>query len=263
MIYYLMEKADWLNTVIFSLAFVAVFVTAHYFVHRLRTGEKPENEVPSLFGHLVGMLYSVLLAFISVSSWANFDNAVKNTAKEVDSLGQLYRISGEFPLEIRNKMQGDIVKYAQLMISSEWPAMQHGGISMQAYDLTSTIVKDANSFEPASISQTNFQQMALQVVNSFIEARRLRLSTNEETIPPMLVAILLIGAVLMIGTTFFVYQSDRFRQLCLTAILSCSIGLLFSLIVEFEYPYRGSLCVPATGWESLLKEIQHAQNHQT
>lgn len=261
MFYYLMEKADWLNTVIIVLVMVVIFVTAHYFVHRSRTGEKPENEVPSLIGHLVGMLYSVLLAFVAVSSWSNFDRAMQNTETEENSLGELYRISFGFPTEMQKLIQKNIIHYSELMISSEWPAMQHGEQSAEAYKVAGAILSDIRKFEPTTISQTNLQQQALSAVNIFLESRRHRLSANQEELPIMLIIILLIGAALMVGTTFFVYQSNLRRQLFLTAILSSTIGLIFSMVIEFEYPYRGTLNVPITGWESLIKEVKHSDLH--
>ena len=114
MFLYLLEKAAWLVTVIVSLGLSVIFVSVHYFVHRYqeKKAEKGENEAANLVGHLTGMLYSVLLAFISVSSWANYDNAMKKTDEEVSSLSELYRISFGFPSHIHKEIEVDISRYA-------------------------------------------------------------------------------------------------------------------------------------------------------
>ena len=124
--FYLMEHADWLVTVLIIAAMVIFFVGMHSIVLCFMPQKKSENEIASITAHLIGMLYAVLLGFIAVSAWGNFDHSAENAKAEENAIADLYRISGNFPTNIRENIQKNILEYAKLMPTEEWPAMQHG-----------------------------------------------------------------------------------------------------------------------------------------
>ena len=142
------------------------------------------------------------------------------------------------------------------MPKEEWPAMQHGDQSKEAYLVALRILDAINQLNPKSLHESQHPIKSLSLVHSFLNARRTRLNQNDEGMPAMLWWTLLIGATFMIGFTFYLRQTNHRHQLFMTGILSALIGLLFSLILEFEYPFRGKLTVPPTGWTKLAEKIE-------
>ena len=259
MLFYLMEHADWIVTVLIVSAMVVFFVGLHYVVIRLTPSNNSENEIASIVTHLIGMLYAVLLGFIAVSAWGDFDHAAQNAKVEQNAMADLYRISSDFPSRQRDSIQADILQYAKLMPEQEWPAMQHGVQSPEAYTVALRIIQQVNGLKPSSQYESNVQLESVTLAHSFLDARRARLNKNDEGMPTMLWLTLLIGATIMIGFTFYLRQSNYVHQLFMTGILAALIGLLFSLILEFEYPFRGKLSVPSTGWTKLVENIEANQ----
>lgn len=259
MLFYLMEYADWVVTFMIVFVMVTFFVGLHYLVLRITPSKKSEYEIASIITHLIGMLYAVLLGFIAVSSWGDFDHASQNAKVEENAIADLYRLTSDFPANNKEAIQKDILLYAQLMTEKEWPAMQHGSQSQEAYTVALRIINEVNGLQPTSSYDSNVQSVAFSLAHSFLDARRARLSKNDEGMPPMLWWVLLIGAIFMIGFTFYLRQNNYLHQLFMTGVLAALIGLLFSLILEFEYPFRGKLAVSSKGWTKLVDNIEANQ----
>jgi hypothetical protein len=67
----------------------------------------------------------------------------------------------------------------------------------------------------------------------------------------MLLWALWIGAIITIGYTAFMRVGRPSYQLAMTIVLAVLIGIVLSLVIEFEYPYRGDVRVSTTAWANL------------
>lgn len=251
-----MVVGGFIFTIIIVALTIIFAVVCHYFIHRYLLDDKVDNEVAGVLVHLVGILYAVLIAFVAVTSWGDFDRAISNAKVEVNSLSDLYRVVHGFSPESRDRIRKDIIRYGNLMKNEEWPAMQKGLSSNEAARAAEDIVVAVETFSSETLSQSNLHQDALTLLHSFMDARRLRIAKINEGLPSMLWTALIVGAALTIGLTFFLYVKNRFRQLLMTAILAALIGILLSLVYEFEYPYKGEIIVPDTAWDRFEQTIK-------
>lgn len=250
-----LEESAWLPPLSIVIM-VALFVAAHFMVQR-SLKIKEGNETVGFLAHQIGILYAVLIGFIAVTSWNNFDNAALIAENETNSLADVYRIANNFSKETKERIQTLALRYAKLLVSKEWPLMQEGGESKAANQTAGEIFDALASFQPQAKNEANLQKQGLKEVLLFLDNRRERLDKNLEGFPNVIWIILLVGAILMIGITFFIYPYNRIRQLIMTGMLTALIGMQLTLINEFAYPFRGTIIVSPTRWEKMIEKIQN------
>jgi hypothetical protein len=252
-----LEKSAWLPP-LFIAIMVAIFVGAHFIVQRMLK-VKDANEIAGFVAHQIGILYAVLLGFIAVTSWSNFDRSALTAENERDALADLYRIANNLPDKTKEPIEDLSLRYATLMVTEEWPAMQNGGQSQEAAQASEGIFNALASFQPKNKNESNLQKQGLKEATNFLNLRQERLKQNTEGLPNIIWWILLVGAILMISITFFIHPINRTRQLIMTGMLTVLIGMQLSLINEFIYPFRGAVSVGSEGWKTMVDRISTHQ----
>jgi len=92
-----------------------------------------------------------------------------------------------------------------------------------------------------SVNRTAVDESFMTIVRSLLDARRARLNQNGQGIPDALWDGLFLGAILTIGFTYL-FGVENFRiQLMMTGLLAALIGVMFSMIVALNYPYRAQV----------------------
>lgn len=252
---YIATQVDWLADILLILAFVIFFVIIHASTQKW-VKIKEGHEIVGYYIHQVSLIYAVMIGLIAVASWENFNRTQQYETTEGSSLANLYRIASHLPSNVKEPLQDEIISYARLMISDEWPAMQAGGESALTYKTAATIEKILSSFNPGTEAASNLQEESFSQFQSFLNARRMRLSQNQSGMPLILWVNLFVGAFITISFAFLIYAHYPIRQLIFTAMVSLLIAMQLSLIIEFEYPYQGVIVLRPTGWENFLQKIE-------
>src|SRR5206468_2087773 len=80
------------------------------------------NDVAGFIIAVIGVLYAVLLGFIVVVMWQQFDEATKTAATEAELLSPLYRDAAVFP-DDTGRIRADLRRYAENVVTREWDTM--------------------------------------------------------------------------------------------------------------------------------------------
>src|SRR3954451_24375505 len=80
------------------------------------------NDVAGFIIAVIGVLYAVLLAFVVVISWQNFDEAHQTASSEAQLVDGLYRDAPAFQPQTAD-MRQKLDSYARSVVTQEWPAM--------------------------------------------------------------------------------------------------------------------------------------------
>jgi Protein of unknown function (DUF4239) len=75
---------------------------------------------------MVGLLYAILLAFVVVVAWEQFNAAENATGTEVTRLSNLLRDANALPPPDRTRIQSSILTYAQQVVDREYDTMAEG-----------------------------------------------------------------------------------------------------------------------------------------
>lgn len=226
------------------------------FVHRSRRdGELGHNDVAGPVITTVGTVLAVMLSFMVVAVWQEFDASAANVQHEASAVSDLYHLAPALPAPVRTKLQAAVRSYVRIVVDREWSLMRSGQRSMRARDISLSILGIVAGYEPNTPSQLALQQEAFELIKTFSDYRRSRIFDNQESIPPALwITMIFIGAV-TIGSSYF-FEVRNFRaHLLMTIALTAVIGSIFVLIVEFDLPFRGDVSVPPTAFVHALGDM--------
>ena len=71
----------------------------------------------------LGILFALLVGFIAVEVWSNFDKAKVAVATEASALRAVVLLAGNFPEEQRARIYALINRHIEEAVNQEWPAM--------------------------------------------------------------------------------------------------------------------------------------------
>ncbi len=207
------------------------------------TREGFDAEVSSQMLGVVASLFGLLLAFVIVIEYQNFGSAQDNVGQEADSLAAITRDSDALPAAQAARVRAAIGTYVRAVVTDEWPKLREGHESPQASDDVDLIYKALEAAKPTTPQATAFYNDSVKQLNEALIARRERLSTASGGIPSLVLALILVGAFVILGYVMLVGS----RSFWFHTIGACSISLVVVLslvvLVDLSYPFSGSLVV--------------------
>src|SRR5437867_9771379 len=102
------------------LALVGLHLVRLKFPHPIR---QANNEVAGFFIAVLGVIYAVLLAFVVVTVWEQFDVATQAVEVEANELAVVYRLALALPDPVGSRLRETSREYARGVIDDDWPAM--------------------------------------------------------------------------------------------------------------------------------------------
>jgi hypothetical protein len=102
---------------------------------------------------------------------------------------------------------------------------------------------DLANFEPATPGQATVKAEMVHVVNDLFSARRARLLAANAHLPDAVWQMLIFGLVLVAVYVYLFGPHSYKIHMAVTALTMLSIGLVFTLIIALDYPFRGDLSV--------------------
>jgi len=215
------------------------------------------HEVAGFILAVVGVVYAVLLAFVVVIVWQEFEESQATTNDEAVMVGSMYRDAltlGPSGAEARRALQA----YAHSVVSSEWPEMATRHRESPQTDAALNRVWHAFRVERAPTrAQAPFHEEAIRRLHEASELRRTRIFDSQSALPAPLWGVLIAGGLLTVGFTYFFGVANLRAQLLMVAALASIIGLVLFLILVLDLPFTGDVGVGAAPMERVLHEFPH------
>lgn len=232
---------------------VAALLVVRSFVphHRL----KQHNDVAGSIFATVGVLYAVLLGFVVIIVWQNFDKANLNVQEEGNCLVDLYRDSSVFSPDFKKEMHGLLKSYAKTVVSEEWKTMQRGE---QCKDVTEILTKMWDlygSYLPKNITEQTFFEESVRKLNELGGLRRLRLLDSHKGIHPVLWFVLIVGGMVTMTFISFFGAENLKAQIAMAVLLAMLIGLILFTIASMDYPFTGTVAVSTDAFKPILAHV--------
>ena len=200
----------------------------------------------------LGVVYAVLLGFVLVIVWQNYEQTSDAVVAEANCYGAIYRDLGGLPDPFRSEARTALTRYVNSIIEDEWPLMALGQRSMKTQELSNAFWDCFNSFEPVTEREKIYYQELLHQKNQGSELRRARLAEAIAGINPALWFVLLLGGIITIAFTFF-FGSDNIKaQMIMTTLLSLLIALILFTTASLDYPFSGDVSVTPHAFKQIL-----------
>ena len=214
---------------------------------------------------LVGGIFAVVLAFVAVGVYEAMEKTTSTAAAEANSLSNLAFDSAGMPAEVGEKVRADIFKYIDTVTKKEWPDQQAYNMEErnfeQGWDEVRAINGDIASWEPSTPGQAVINGDMVHLANNLFAARRTRLLAAQAHLPDAVWQMLVFG-LLLVAVFIYLYGPHSFRiHLAVTTLTMLSIGLIFTLIIALDYPFRGPLSVDDEAFVGVKQVAQETFEH--
>ena len=244
-----------LAAILFTGAWAAFAVIGFRIALLYRPQDRVEahNDTYGVYFSMVGLLYAILLAFVVVVAWEQFNSAEESTHTEVTRLSNLFRDSEPLPDTDQNRIQNALVVYVQNVIDREYDSMAEGesdGPTEEAYEAIWNGFYTADV--PAEGPAASFYDSAVGRLNELGEARRLRVLSSQSTIPLPLWVLLVGGGLFTLSWLFPFYMADTRVQTLAVGSVGAFTGFVLFLIYALQHPFAGDIAIDPAVYQGLL-----------
>jgi tryptophan-rich sensory protein len=218
---------------------------------------EPHHDVAGFILAVVGVVYAVLLAFVVVIVWQQFDEARADADREAAVLLAVSHdgvVLGDVGPDPRQALHD----YADAIVRSEWPQMSRfHRESREADEALDRVWAAFRSVKPRTASDSAFYEQAISGLHTASESRRKRIATSGTGIPATLWIVLIVGAVISIAFTYLFGVKNLRVQILLVASLASLVGLVLALVLSLDLPFTGGMAVDPGAMENAVTEFSH------
>ncbi len=249
-------------TLILALLVVGLSIVLAWFglrtVRRLVPLEvlQSHHDVAGFMIGVLGVIYGVLLGFVVVALWNQYQDARSVVEREANDLADLAHIARGFPDHHgRHRLSGMIKAYARSAIEDEWPAMAHRDGSLRTRSILDQLWHAFLEIDPQTNRESALYDQALNTLRDLSDSRRLLIFFSRNDLPLVIQFLLWGGGLVTIAFTYFFGVKSFRAQSLMTAGLTGLIAFNLLLIVVLDNPFHGYLRVTPEPLREILERI--------
>jgi hypothetical protein len=187
----------------------------------------------------LGILFALLVGFIAVEVWGNFDKAKTAVATEASALRAVVLLAGAFPDEQRTRIYALVNSHIDETVNKEWPEMAQQRTTLAT--LPTALIEalhDTLTLKPADDSERVAQAEMVKELHTAFDARRQRIVVSEYALGTVKwVAILLQGLCTLVAIAV-VHSDNRLARALTLTLFATGIALSVLLIAAYSRPFN-------------------------
>lgn len=247
---------DWQALILILLVMVSLSLVGFFIVHRLIPVEvrRIHNDVAGFIFAAIGVNYGVLLAFVVVMAWEQFDDTRSNTVKETSAAVSLFHAMGAYAAaahgdDLRPALEG----YLTMIVEREFPAMA----AMHPPNVNSwglqALWAGVRALSPSSAREQVLDSELIARLNELDRLRFSRLTDAHEELPSVIWLALIAGAIITIGFSFLFGTEHVRTHAMMISLLSALTGVVFYVAIELDHPFTGTVSIGDEGFRQVLE----------
>ncbi|HEX4697343.1 MAG TPA: DUF4239 domain-containing protein [Candidatus Udaeobacter sp.] len=236
-----------------------------YLVRRKYSAEvlKENHEVAAIIFNAFGLFYGVLVAFVVFVTWNGYDEATKSLQMEANEALDIFHSAEAFPSPANNMIRQGATDYVTAVYNDEIPRMAQEDIGLYTGGAHAKLKTLFNQIDTTSIPNRELYAESLRGLNRLAEYRRLRIFAGNDTVPPVIWLVLLVGGVFAVSYTFFFGMKNIRAQYLITTTLTVMITSILFLIYVLDHPFTGTSRVSLAPLTEAIVTMQKMSNDDT
>lgn len=212
------------------------------------------NDVAGFIYAVLGVIYAVLLAFVVIVVWQQYEDAKAVDRAEANALADVHALAGGLAEPGRGQVQGLARAYAEVVAREEWPLLARGEDSERAWELANRLQATAVALQPNTPAEQEVYSRLLAQVSELLLQRHLRLLHSEDQAPPLLIWLLVGGGVVTVSFSYLFGLRDSLVHCLMVAALTLVVAASLFLVLVLDFPYSGDYRLEP---ENLTLVLQH------
>ncbi|HEY5944200.1 MAG TPA: DUF4239 domain-containing protein [Kofleriaceae bacterium] len=251
---------SWLKTTLRLTAIIAVVSIASFaglvaFRNVFGVDTIEDGDALGSYLQVLGGIYAVLLAFVVIVVWGQFNDARGFVHREANALTDLHRTAAGLPEQARDVIQQGLCEYVDAVIADEWHAMtcgDHATIERIGQRLD-RVWSAIHTCMPLNECQHTVYAEVLARFNDLSETRTNRLSAATAKIPTAMNVLLYTGAVIIVGSMYLMPFHQFWLHAIVTAALAGAVAHILFLIHDLDTAFAGDYQVDKGPFERARK----------
>jgi Protein of unknown function (DUF4239) len=232
-------SVPWMALVIFLVTYLVAgsigFVVTKLAVNERAKGFKAVS--PGILPPL-GILFALLVGFIAVEVWGNFDKAKTAVETEASALRAVVLLAGAFPDEQRMSIYALVNRHIDESVNKEWPEMARQRATLA--NLPTALIEALHhtlALTPSGDSQRVAQSEMVKELHTALDARRQRISISQSSLGTVKwMGILLQGLCTLVAFAI-VHSDNRLARSISLTLCATGIALSVLLIATYSRPF--------------------------
>ena len=217
---------------------------------------RQHNDVAGFIYAVLGVVYAVLLGFVTIVVWEDYELAKITTENEANELAELFWLGRELPEPEGERLQELAYSYAKVVIDEEWPLMEQGQASPHAGALAQEMRSTIYEFDPDTPAEQVLYEQGLERVHELVDERRLRLLEAREAMPDILWGVLVAGGIIVVSFTYLFGLENTLSHTLMIAALAAIIALVLFTIYALNHPFTGITRIKPDAFELVQETFQ-------
>jgi hypothetical protein len=214
------------------------------------------NDLAGFLYAVIGVIYAVLLGMTAVAAWDDYQSIKRTTILEANALANLTHGLEGYPEPARSQLQARTRQYLRSVIHDEWDAMHQAQHSPQTQQAADDLIRNWVRFQPRTQGEAVLFERCLDQIHLFLDQRQLRLNAAHEGLDLLMWGVLLFGACLTIGFSYFFWAENLWLHTLMTCSLAALIGVIVTWIVLLDHPLWGHIRIPPDAFERVLNQFE-------
>jgi len=201
---------------------------------------KENHEVAAIIFNAFGLFYGVMVAFVVFATWNGYDEATKNLQMEASEALDIFHSAESFPDPANKIIQQGLRDYVASVYNDEVQKMSQGEIGVYSGGAHASLRTLFSQMDATSIPNRELYAESLRCLNNLAQYRRMRIFAGNDTVPPVIWLVLLVGGVFAVSYTFFFGMKNIKAQYLLTTTLTVMVSSILFLIYVLDHPFTGT-----------------------
>jgi Protein of unknown function (DUF4239) len=200
----------------------------------------------------LGILFALLVGFIAVEVWSNFDKAQAAVATEASALRAVVLLAGTFPEEQKARIDALINRHIEESVSKEWPEMSQQRATLST--LPTALIEalhETLALKPTDDGQRTAQPEMVKALHAALDARRQRIVVSQSAVGTVKWAGILLQGLCTLVAIAMVHSDNRLACAITLTLFATGIALSLLLIAAYSRPFTGEISVGP----ELLKQV--------
>jgi Na+/proline symporter len=201
---------------------------------------KENHEVAAIIFNAFGLFYGVMVAFVVFVTWTGYDEATKNLQLEASEALDIFHSAEAFPDPANKIIRQGLRDYVASVYNDEVQRMSQGETSLYTGGAHTNLRTLFNQIDVTSLANRELYAESLRCLNNLAQYRRMRIFAGNDTVPPVIWLVLLVGGLFAVSYTFFFGMKNIKAQYVLTTTLTVMISSILFLIYVLDHPFTGT-----------------------
>lgn len=222
-----------------TLAGAAAFTVDRFVGLEVR---RRHHDVGFQFFAIIGLMFSVLLAFVFSEVWSQYNAAKQAITIECGALHGAAIVANAMPNNVGRPIDANLRDYVNDVIQVEWPSMAAHRRSVEASHGLRVTIDTAARLPVTSASDLANRSEILELLAQAHAAREMRTFQLALGLPGAMWFVLILLSVML--TAFAALAgTDRPAIVLFAALFAASIVMVLVLVRMLDYPFEGALAI--------------------